>query len=116
MAVAERKLQLCIDRISEWAEVRGFRFLTSKTVVMHFCHIRGVHPDPDLYLYGRRISCVEETRFLGLIFDNKMLWGPHLKDLKARCLKTLDILKALSHTSWGLIENICLYFIKPCYV
>ena len=101
MAVAERKLQLCIDSISEWAEVRGFRFSTSKTVVMHFCHVRGAHPDPDLYLYGRRISCVEETRFLGLIFDHKMSWGPHLKDLKARCLKTLDILKALSHTSWG---------------
>ena len=36
---------------------------------------------------------------MGLIFDHKMLWGPHLKDLTARCLKTLDILKALSHTS-----------------
>ena len=66
MAVAERKLQLCIDRISEWTELHGFRLSTSKTVVMHFCHIRGVHPSPDLYLYGRRISCAEETRFLGL--------------------------------------------------
>ena len=68
---------------------------------MHFCHIRGIHQDQDIYLYGKRISCVEETRFLGLIFDRKLSWIPHIKDLKARCLKTLEILKALSHTSWG---------------
>ena len=101
MAVAERKIQLCINQISKWADMRGFRFSTSKTVVMHFCHIKGIHPDPDLYLYGNRISCVEEARFLGLIFDRKLTWGPHIKNLKARCLKSLDILKALSHTSWG---------------
>ena len=30
-----------------------------------------------------------------------MSWVPYLKDLKARCLKTLEVLKALSHTTWG---------------
>ena len=52
MAVAERKMQLTIDKIIEWAARRGFKFSTSKTVVVHFCNLRGVHPDPDLYMYG----------------------------------------------------------------
>ncbi|XP_076057241.1 uncharacterized protein LOC143034778 [Oratosquilla oratoria] len=53
MSVAERKLQLTIDKVARWASEHGFRFSPSKTVVMHFCRIRGHHPDPDLYLYAR---------------------------------------------------------------
>ena len=101
MAVAERRLQLCIDGIVNWAERNGFKFSPGKTVAMHFCRIRGIHPDPDLYIHGRRISCVQETKFLGLVFDSRLTWLPHFKYLKARCMKAMDILKALTHTSWG---------------
>ena len=61
LAVAERKLQLAINKITDWAAKRGFKFSASKTVAMHFCNIIGIHPDPDLYMYGQRISCKEET-------------------------------------------------------
>ena len=101
MTAAERKLQICLDRVVKWTETRGFKFSTSKTVVMHFCRVRGVYPDPDLYINGIRIPCVPSTKFLGLTFDSKMTWLPHIKDLKARCLKSLDLLKVLSHTTWG---------------
>ena len=103
MTVAERKLQLTtpIGRITEWAERRGFRSSASKTVVVHFCKIRGVHPDPDFYVYGQLITCKDEARFLGLIFDSKLSWVPHLKDLKVRCSQALNIFSVLSHTSWG---------------
>ena len=101
MAVAERKMQLVINKIVEWAERRGFKFSASKTVAVHFCHIRGVHPDPDLYIHGQRISCKEEARFLGLLFDRRLTWMPHLKKLKVKCLQALNLLRVLSHTSWG---------------
>ncbi|XP_066938239.1 uncharacterized protein, partial [Macrobrachium rosenbergii] len=101
MAVAERRLQLCIDNIVKWAEVNGFKFSTSKTVTMHFCRIRGFHPDPDLFIHRQRIPCVGETRFLGLIFDSKLTWIPNLKYIKTKCLKAMNLLKVLSHTVWG---------------
>ncbi|MEL6986791.1 MAG: reverse transcriptase domain-containing protein [Bacteroidota bacterium] len=101
MPLAERRLQLAIDKVVKEAELRGFRFSQSKTVAVHFCHLRGHHPDPDLFLNGQRISCVEETRFLGVVFDNRLTWVPHFKQLKVKCLKALDILKVLSHTTWG---------------
>ena len=101
MAVAERKLQLTIDKVVKWASERGFSFSSSKTVVMHFCRIRGVHPDPDLFLSGQRISCVQESKFLGLTFDSKLTWEHHIRNTKIKCMKTLDILKVLSCTRWG---------------
>ena len=101
MAVAERRLQLAIDKIHEWASYRGFRFSVAKTVVVHFCKNRGLHPDPDLYLNGNRIPCKEEARFLGLVFDRKLTWIPHLRSLKVSCLQALNLLKVLAHTTWG---------------
>ena len=101
MASIERKLQLTINKIVEWAEKNGFRFSTSKTVTVHFCRIRGIHPDPDLFLKGQRIPCVDETRFLGLTFDRRMTWVPHLKFVKTKCIEALKILRVLSHTTWG---------------
>ncbi|XP_068243837.1 uncharacterized protein [Palaemon carinicauda] len=101
MAVAERKIQLTINRVTESAAKRGFKFSASKTVVMHFCRIRGIHPDPDLYIYGKRISCKDETLFLGLLFDSKLTWVPHIKNLKVKCIQSLNLIRILSHTSWG---------------
>ena len=101
MVVVERKLQLTINKIVEWAAKRGFKFSALKTIAMHFCRIRGIHPDPDLFIYGQRISCKEETRFLGLIFDRKLTWIPHIKNLKVKCVQALNVIKVLSHTSWG---------------
>ena len=38
---------------------------------------------------------------LGILFDRKLSFIPHIKYLKAKCLKALNLLKVLSHTSWG---------------
>ncbi|MPC58898.1 hypothetical protein E2C01_052909 [Portunus trituberculatus] len=67
---------------------------------MHFCRNRGVHPDPDLFLANRCLTCVEVTRYLGLTFDNRLTWVPHFHSLKASCRKALS-LWILSHTSWS---------------
>ena len=63
--------------------------------------MRKQHDDPVLHLYGSPIPVVEESKFLGILFDRKLSFIPHIKYLKAKCLKALNLLKVLSHTSWG---------------
>ena len=101
MRTIERKLQQCINRIEDWATSNGFKFSKSKTQCVHFCKLRKVHNDPVLYLYGSPIPVVEESKFLGVIFDRKLSFIPHIRYLKAKCLRALNLLKVLSHTSWG---------------
>jgi len=43
--------------------------IDSKTVCVHFCRLRKQHADPTLTLSGKHIAVVEETRFLGFVFD-----------------------------------------------
>ena len=57
--------------------------------------------DPVLKLDNDPIQFVKEAKFLGLIWDTKLTFEPHIKYLKARCQKSLNIFKVLSRTEWG---------------
>ena len=87
----ERQLQLCLNKIEKWAMKNGFKFSSSKTRGMHFCNKRGLHPDPELKLYNSPIKIVSETKCLGLLFDSKLTFLPHIKMLKNKSLKALNI-------------------------
>ena len=101
MRTIERHLQQNLNKIEHWANNNGFKFSKSKTQCVHFCQLRKQHDDPVLTLYGSPIPVVQEYKYLGLIFDKKLSFIPHIKYLKAKCLKSLNILKVLSHTTWG---------------
>ena len=111
MCTIERYLQLCLNRIEDWATRNGFKFSKSKTQCVHFCQQRKIHNDPALYIYGSQIPVVGESKFLGVIFD-KLSFIPHIKYLKAKCLKALNLLKVLSHTSWGADRTTLLHLYR----
>ena len=78
--------------------------------------MRGLHPDPVLNIYGSPIPVVEEAKFLGLLFDKKPTFIPHVKALKAKCLKASDVLKVLSNTNWGGDRSVFLnLYMAPCH-
>ena len=111
MRTIERHLQQCLNKIENWALSNGFKFSKPKTQCVHFCQLRKLHDNPQLYLYGSFIPVVDEAKFLGGIFDRKLSFIPHIKYLKAKCLKALNLLKVISHTSWGADRTVLPIFI-----
>ena len=73
----------------------GLKLSSSKTVGMHFCNKRRFRPDTKFRLYTSPIKIVPETKFLGLLFDSKLTFLPHIKN---KSLKALNILKFVSST------------------
>ena len=67
---------------------------------MHFCPDKKCM-DPVLKLDNDPIQFVAEAKFLGFIWDTKLTFESHIKYLKARCQKSLNILQVLSRTEWG---------------
>jgi hypothetical protein len=47
------------------------------------------------------IPVVNETKFLGIIFDSKLTFKPHIVNLKKKCLKAMNLLRVFAHTDWG---------------
>jgi len=62
--------------------------------------LHSANADPDLKLYGACILVVSEFKFLGLIFDKKLTVDKHIKYLKDRCMKALNLLWVVAHKDW----------------
>ena len=52
-----------------------------------------------------------KRNFLRVIFDRKLSFIPHIK-YKSKCLKALNLLEVLSHTSWGADRTIFLHLYR----
>ena len=101
MRSIERQLQHGLNNLQSWADNNGFKFSETKTVCIHFCNSRKLHPDPVLTLYNQNIVVVKEVKFLGIIFDNKLSFIPHLKYLRTKCARALNLMRVVGHKDWG---------------
>ena len=110
--IIERQLQRCLNKLQYWADTNDFRFSTSKIVCVHFCRLIKPHLDPQLFLNGILIPVVEKTKVLGLIFDRKLSFISHLHYLKEKCLKAINLLRVVAHTSWGADQQTLLHLYR----
>ncbi|GBN35016.1 hypothetical protein AVEN_183832-1 [Araneus ventricosus] len=101
MGFVEKNLQEAIDRINAWGKINGFDISSQKSVAVHFCKRRGLHPDPKLKLNNQTISFVSEVKFLGLILDKKLAFKSHVSHLKRKCTLSMNIVKILSSSWYG---------------
>ena len=58
MASIQKPLQLCLNKVEKWADENGFKLSKTKSVCMHFCNKRKLHPDPTLTMYDSQIPVV----------------------------------------------------------
>ena len=88
---AGRKVQAAIDAASNWAESKGFRLTRT----------RKREEISTLFLKDSILPYEDEVKFLGVIFDKKLTFSPHITDLSFRVKQSLNILKVVSHFDWG---------------
>ena len=100
MPALERHLQRVLNKLQVWAHENGFKFSTSKTVVMHFCRKKKEHSHPELFLNGTALPVVEETKFLCLLFDCKLTFIPHLKYIRKKCLQAINLFELSDTMTW----------------
>ncbi|GFW64528.1 probable RNA-directed DNA polymerase from transposon X-element [Trichonephila clavipes] len=102
MRMIERQLQTAVNNIlKKWCDTNGHSISASKSRCVHFCRKRGIHPDPEIRIRDIQIPVVPDVRFLGVIFDRRLTFLPHILHLRKKCEKSLNLLKVLSNTSWG---------------
>ena len=97
----ECQLRQCLNKIKNWTIKNGFKFSKKNPQCLHFCNLHKMHNDPVLKLDSTAIPIVEEYKFLGIIFDKKLTLKPHIKYLRLKCNKTIQLLRVIAHTDWG---------------
>ena len=89
-----------------WADANGFKFSQVKTKMIHFYRNVILVGSPDLKLAGTKITKSDCVRFLGLYWDSKLSWNGHIARFKAKCMKDLNLLRAVSTEEWGTDSEI----------
>ena len=49
---------------------------------------------------------------MGIIFDKKLSFLPHLRYLKDKCTKALNLLRVVAHSSWGADQQTLLHLYR----
>ncbi|GFO40540.1 ribonuclease hi [Plakobranchus ocellatus] len=95
-------LMSCLCKTLErmWVSENGLRFSVSKTTCVHF-HRQRIYTEPALHLDNQPIPVKGEAKFLGVVFDSKLNFSSHVKYLKKKCLKALNLLRVVGHTDGG---------------
>lgn len=58
-----------IAQVTGWSDSHEFRFSPHENSHLALSRVRGSFQDPELYLCGRRLPMVEQTRFVCVMFD-----------------------------------------------
>ncbi|GBL98430.1 hypothetical protein AVEN_187759-1 [Araneus ventricosus] len=101
MHLIERQLQNAVNKLVAWCNKNGHSISPEKSRCVHFCRKRILHLDPVFHVQNVAIPVVDDIRFLGVIFDRKLAFLPHILHLRKKYERSLNILKVLSKTSWG---------------
>ncbi|GBL79203.1 putative RNA-directed DNA polymerase from transposon X-element [Araneus ventricosus] len=112
MNMIERQLQNAVNRLVAWYDKNGLAISPEKSRCIHFCRKRNLHLEPVICIRNFAIPVVNDIRFLGVIFDRKLTFLPHVLHLRKKCEKSLNILKVLSKTSWGACRTSLLRIYK----
>ena len=87
----------------------GLNVNPSKSSVQWFSRERGV--DISIKINDVIISCVQEQKLLGVILDMPLLTGrQHIQYIISDGYRRVDLMKALSSTSWGASSKILRLF------
>ena len=103
MPSIERMLQQPLNRLGRWCDENGFKLSPTKTMCVQLNTFRSTT------LNGTQIPIIGEVKFLGLLFDSKLSFIPHITSLKSRCTQSLDPIKVLSNTTWGADRKVLLH-------
>ena len=101
-----------IDKIYSWVNANKLSLNVEKTNFMLFTPKSFSRNMDDLLINGNRISEVNETKFLGVIIDNKLNWSPHIMHISKKTAKGIGIsLKARK-----VFDNEALFYLYYTFI
>jgi ribonuclease HI len=87
-----------------WAKQWKIEFSVQKTKAVIFSRSRNKEP-LRLFIDNSQIELVPEFRYLGIVFDKKLLWTSHIQQQCGKVISLLLKLKAVTKRNWGLPQR-----------
>ena len=92
-------IQDYLNVLNEWFSSWGLNISHEKTVPMLFS--RSTREEQFLISLNENILAPrKEHKYLGVIFDSRLTWKPHIQNIVQRCKKKINILKCIAHAQF----------------
>ena len=85
-----------LEKLKIWFRLNKLSLNVSKTNFMIFCK-KKIQTNCSIYFDGERIERVSETKFLGVIIDDKLSWKNHVSYLCKKLQKSMGILRKVKY-------------------
>ena len=82
-------------KIAAWITSNKLSLNVDKTVYLLFSGRRKIDFCPPVNLFGKQIERVFQTKFLGVVIDDKISWKPHVQSLCKKMSRMIGILHKL---------------------
>ena len=105
ITVIKNVLQSALGKLSSWTSTNGFKFSSLKTKIVHFTKSNSLVQSPALRIGNEPLSYSPSAKFLGVEFDSKLTFRPHLAKLKVECQKLLGIMKMVAALDFGATQE-----------
>lgn len=106
--IIRERMQLALKITWEWCEKHSLSINPNKTSIIIFTHRHKVDINP-LFIKDVEIPFSKETKYLGVILDNKFNWNAHLNYITKKAISNLWTMKQLVCKSFGLRPSMCKY-------
>ena len=103
---AENYTNLEMRKIQEWAINNKLTLSENKSKVMLMtCRRRG-KKEIEIYVNNKTLQQVNSLKYLGIIFDSKLLFREHINYIEEKCLKLIYVLSRSAKITWGVKHEV----------
>ena len=106
-----------LAKISKWLKVNKLSLNIDKTHFMLFKGHRHKDYNIEIYIDGKRISEVNQSKFLGVLIDNKLKWNHHISLIASKISRGIGLMiKARNFLNKSTLTNLYYSFIYPYFI
>ena len=107
----QKKIQLSLDAINAWCNRNGFKISVGKTIGVLFTK-KGKIGNINVKVGNETIKIEKTAKFLGVIFDHRLSWKPHIDYVIAKCKNRMNLMRAVSGNHWGASKKAQLHIYR----
>ena len=109
-------MQSALKKVEKWGERQKLHFAPQKTVVVFYNRKQkkkfDVSKVTKLKLNGQELNYSKQVKYLGILFDHRLSWQPHIKQRINNAKNLLFKLRGATGKLWGLNPKMCLWLYK----
>lgn len=104
--------QQIIDTVLSWCEENGLELSPAKTNLVLFTWKTKFTITEEVVVNGEALKFNDNTKYLGVLLNRRLLWTPHIKAACNKGSMTLASARRFVGKRWGLDPNRALYILK----